>query len=145
MTQLQAIVLVLGMTTLSLVVASVLRDRGVPPPATRWVASTLGGLAYLVAVLWLDRSTALALSAVALLTVAPLRARRASLLRGLRWSPRERSRAELGYCAAATLALAVGWAARQDPRVALLAILFMAWGDASAGLVRDARPGSLPH
>jgi hypothetical protein len=145
MSQLLAIGLVLVMAALSLVAASLLRDRGVPPPTTRWLASVIGGFAYVVAVNWLDAGIALALSAVCLAVVAALRARRPCLLRGLRLSPRRESRAELGYPAAATLALAVGCVARHDPRLALVAIACMAWGDASAGLVRDWRPGSLPH
>jgi dolichol kinase len=140
-----AIVLVLLLTGASLTAAGALRDRGVAPHVTRWVAAVVGGLAYLIAVLWLDAWSAVALSVLSVLAIALLRMRRSSLLKGLRWSARETSRAELGYPAAASLALAVGWAALNDPWLAFLAIAFMAWGDASAGLVRGFKEDSLGH
>jgi dolichol kinase len=140
-----AVGLVVGLTGLSLFGASALRACGLPPPLTRWVAAVVGGLAYLVAIRWLDVWSAVALSALALGLIALLRARRATLLSGLRWSSQQQSRAELGYPAAATIALVVGWAVRGDPWLAALAIAFMAWGDASAGLVRGLNERSRPH
>lgn len=124
------------LTGASLGAANVLRDHGAPPSLTRWVASVVGGLAYLVAVLWLDVWSAVALSGLSVLFIAMVRMRRASLLRGLRGSAGDEPRSELGYPAAATVALLVGWAALGNPRLAFVAIVFMAWGDASAGLVR---------
>jgi dolichol kinase len=142
--QLVAIGLVLGLTAVSLGAAGALRERGATPSTTRWVAAVIAGFAYLVAVWWLDVWTAIALSTLSLLAIAVLRSRRSTLLKGLRWSAREESRAELGFPAAATVALAVGWAVHDDPWLAFLAIAFMAWGDASAGLVRGLKEGWLP-
>jgi dolichol kinase len=136
MTQMVAIGLVLAIIGVSLGGANTLRDRGVPQPVTRWVASALGSLGYLIAVVWLDAWVAVGLSAFGIVLIAALRARRASLLRGLRGPGRTASRAELGYPAAATVALAIGWGLLDDRWLACLAIAFMAWGDASAGLVR---------
>jgi hypothetical protein len=120
----------------SLTAANLLSDRGAPAPVSRWVAGSIGGFGYLAAITWLDVWMALSLSAAALLAISALRMYGASHLRGLRGSAPSGSRAELGYPAAATLAIAIGWGALGQPRLALLPIAFMAWGDASAGLAR---------
>ena len=103
---------------------------------TRWICSAAGGLAYLMAVLWLDVVTAIILSAACGLLIATARVKKARLMRGLRGLPGESSRAELGHPAAATIALAFGWGLGHDAWPSFVAIAFMAWGDASAGLVR---------
>ena len=136
------IVLIIILTGLGLGFAGVLRDRGVSPAVTRWLASLIGGLAYLVTVRWLDVWSAVAISALTVLLIAGLRRWRAGLLRGLRESVREQSRAELGFPAAATAALAIGWGLFHDPGLAFVAIAFMAWGDGAAGLVRGWRSAS---
>jgi hypothetical protein len=102
---------------------------------TRWTAAVLGGCAYLVAVAWLNVWTSVALSAGAVAIVAVLRLSRANVLRGL-WASPSGDRAELGFPAVATIALAVGWGMLGQPRLAFVAIAFMTWGDATAGLVR---------
>ncbi|MBM2827243.1 MAG: hypothetical protein HW403_1307 [Dehalococcoidia bacterium] len=97
----------------------------------------------LAIVLWLDVWVAIALSALSLLLIWALRSWRACLLRGVRGGPEgEDPRSEMEFPAAATVALAVGWGALHDPWMAFLAIAFMAWGDASAGLVRAWMNGS---
>ena len=135
-----AIGLVLLIVGAGLGLANALRDRGAPDGVTRWVASVAGGLAYVVAIAWLDPITAIAVSALCALVLALLRAKGATFLRGLRASAAEQSRAELGYPAAATAALALGWATHHGPWLSFAAIAFMAWGDASAGLVRRLLP-----
>src|SRR5207237_1109776 len=96
----------------------------------------IGGIGYLGAISWLDRWTAIVLSASALVLIAGLQRRGTSQLRGLRGTRSAESRAELGYPGAATAAMAIGWGALEQPLLALLPIVFMAWGDASAGLAR---------
>jgi hypothetical protein len=105
MQQTAAIVLVVALTGTSLGAANVLRDRAGPTALTRWTASVIGGLAYLVAVLWLEPWMALVLSVSGLVFIALLRLRGTSALRGLR-STSSADRAELGYPAAAAAALA---------------------------------------
>jgi len=131
-----AIGLVLAMVALGLGLANALRDRGAPQGVTRWIASVVGGFAYLLSVFWLDAGAAIVLSAICAALIAAMRFRHAGLLRGLRTDAGEASRAELGYPAAATTALVVGWAMLGNPWLSFVAIAFMAWGDASAGLAR---------
>ena len=128
-----------GIVTLALaglVASNVLYDRGAPSSLFRYVAPILGGVAFLVAVLWLDAWTAAALSGVLTVFILVLRLGFRRGLRGVRGSLPTQAWAEVTYAAAGTASLAVGWGLLGDRWLAFLPIAFMAWGDSVAGLVR---------
>jgi hypothetical protein len=95
----------------------------------------IGGLAYLVAVLWLEPWMALVLSVSGLVFSALLRLRGTSALAGCAppVAPTARSSA---IPPPPPLRWPIGWFGLHDQWLAFTTIAFTAWGDASAGLLR---------
>ena len=119
-----------------LVASNFLYDRGAPGRLSRRAAHLLGGVAYLMAVLWLDAWMAITLSGVLALCILVLKLGFRRGLRGLSRSDSTQDWAEVIYPMAGTVSLAVGWGLLGDKWLAFLPIAFMAWGDSVAGLVR---------
>ena len=117
-------------------IANLLFDRGVPGTVSRRAAPALGGAAFLIAVLWLDASTAIAISAGLTVFALVLRLGFRRALRGVGRSSAARDWAEIAYPAAATVSLVVGWGLLGDRWLAFATIAFLSWGDSVAGLVR---------
>ena len=119
-----------------LVASNFLYDRGVPNTISRYAAPVLGGTAFLVALLWLDAWTAVALSGLLTLLILTLRLGFRRGLRGVEGNLPTQAWAEVTYAMAGTASLAVGWGLLGDRWLAFLPIAFMAWGDSFAGLLR---------
>lgn len=119
-----------------LVASNLLYDRGVPSSVSRCVASALGGVAFLLAVVGLNAWTAIALSGVLALFVVSLRLGFRRGLRGARGNLPSQAWAEVTYAMAGTASLAIGWGLLGDRWLAFVPIAFMAWGDNVAGLAR---------
>ncbi|MBI4202525.1 MAG: hypothetical protein HY532_05370 [Chloroflexi bacterium] len=134
--QVYALSTVVALALAGLVVSNVLYDRGVPSSVSRCIASALGGVAILVAVLWLDAWTAIALSGVLALFILVLRLGFRRGLRGASGRLPSQAWAEVTYAVAGTTSLAVGWGLLGDRWLAFVPIAFMAWGDNAAGLAR---------
>lgn len=134
--QVYAVIAVAALALAGLVISNALVDRGVPSAVSRCVASVLGGVAFLVAVLWLDAWTAVALSGVLTLFILVLRLRFRRGLRGASGRLPSQAWAEVTYALAGTASLAVGWGLLGDRWLAFVPIAFMAWGDNAAGLAR---------
>ena len=124
-----------------LVVSNILYDRGVDSALSRCVASALGGAAFLIAVLWLDAWTAVALSGILTLFILILRLGFRRGLRGAKGSLPSQAWGEITYPMAGVAALAIGWGLLGDKWLAFVPIAFMAWGDTAAGLVRATTRG----
>ena len=121
-----------------LAASNYLFDHGVDAAVSRRVPGVLGGLAFLVAVLWLDPWTAVALSGGLTLLVVVLRFGYRRGLRGVRGSLPPQAWAEITYPLAGTVSLAIGWGLLGDRWLAFVPIAFMAWGDSVSGITRDA-------
>ncbi len=119
-----------------LVASNLLYDRGVANSLSRYVAPILGGVAFLVAVLWLDAWTATALSGAMALFILTVRSGFRRGLRGVRGNLPSQAWSEVTYALGGTAALAIGWGLLGDRWLAFLPIAFMAWGDSTAGLAR---------
>ena len=128
---------VVTLATAGLLASNFLFDKGVDASLSRRVPGVLGGFAFLVAVLWLDPWTAVALSGVMTLFILGLRLGFRRGLRGVRGSLPTQIWAEVTYPLAGTFSLAVGWVLLSDRWLAFVPIAFMAWGDSAAGLARD--------
>ncbi len=125
--------------------ANFLYDRGASDSLPRRAAHVLGGAAFLIAALWLDAWTAVALSGALALSVLALRLGYRRALRGLSRSVETRDWGETAYPMAATLSVTIGWGVLGDKWLAFVPIAFMAWGDSVAGLARSAiRRGTMP-
>ncbi len=119
-----------------LVTSNVMYDRGVPNTVSRYAAPVMGGLAFLVAVLWLDVWIAVSLSGLMTLIMLVFRAEFRRGLRGVEGTLLTQAWAEVTYPMAGTVSLAVGWGLLGDRWLAFLPIAFLAWGDSTAGLLR---------
>ncbi len=124
------------LAVLSLLAANLLCDRGASASVSRRVAAVLGGEAYLLAVLWLDVWTAIALTGAVAVLVAALRLRFRDQLRGVSGPASSQRWGEVAYPVAGAASIAVGWGLLGDRWLAFVPIAFMAWGDNAAGLVR---------
>ena len=127
---------VLALALAGLAASNILYDRGMPCAVSRCMASALGGAAFLVAVLWLDAWTAIALSSILTLFILVLRLGFRRGLRGARGRLPSQAWAEVTYAMAGTFSLAVGWGLLDNKWLAFVPIAFMAWGDNAAGLAR---------
>jgi len=114
-----------------------LDDHKVPHWLSRRFAPVAGGLAYLVAVLWLKAYIAISVTGILTILIAVLRLGFRRGLRGVRGNHRNQDWAEITYPVAGTLSLVVGWGIFGDRWLAFLPVAFMAWGDSIAGLARD--------
>ena len=116
--------------------SNLLYDRGVPNTVSRYVAPLLGGVAFLVAVLWLEAWTAIVLSGAMTISILVLRLGFQRGLRGVRGNLPSQAWSEVTYSLAGTAALAIGWGLLGDRWLAFAPIAFMAWGDSVAGIAR---------
>ena len=116
-----------------LVASNLLYDRGVTNSLSRYVAPILGGVAFLVAVLWLDIWTATVLSCAMALFILAVRLGFRRGLRGVEGNLPTQAWAEVTYAMGGTASLAAGWGVLGDRWLAFLPIAFMAWGDSAAG------------
>jgi hypothetical protein len=121
-----------------LIAANTLVDLGVNVYVARRVPTVLGGVAFLVAVWWLDVRVAIGLAAVITLAIISVRVWHQAGLRGVRGSDPSQPLVEFTFSLAAIASLVVGWGVLGDRRLAFAPIGFMAWGDSASGLVTDA-------
>ncbi len=128
---------VVTIALMGLMGSSVLSDHGLDGSLSRRLASALGGIAFLVAVVWLNAWPAVALSAILTLLILGLRLGYSKGLRGVKGRLPSQNWAEVTFALAGTVSLAIGWGIFDQKWLAFLPIAFMAWGDNSAGLVRD--------
>lgn len=126
---------VILLVVVGLLVANVLTDRGVDVYVSRRVPATLGGSAYLIAVLWLDVEVAIALSAFLTVGVIAIRVWLPRGVRGLQASLPTQPWVEITYALSGTASLAIGWGLLGERWLAFLPIGFMAWGDTASAIV----------
>jgi len=118
--------------------SNVLYDRGVPQYLSRKVGHGTGGLGYLLCAL-LFSSPFLPIIISGGFTILLLWANlfRPSTFRGVGGSARKHAVAEVWFPLAGTFSLAVGWFWLGSPMLAIVPILYMAWGDMVTGLIRS--------
>ena len=127
---------IIGLAAAGLVASNVLVDRGIDCDLSRRVPGILGGAAFLIAVLWLEPWIAVSVSGALTLCILVLRLGFRRGLRGVRGRLPVQAWSEITYPMAGTFSLAIGWGVLGDRWLAFLPIAFMAWGDATVGLVR---------
>ena len=113
-------------------------DHGAPDSLSRRVPAMLGGVAFLIAVLWLDPWVAVTVAGVLTVAMIVVRLGFRRGLRGVRGRLPAHAWAEIAFPMAGMASLAVGWGLLGDRWLAFVPIAFMAWGDSAAGLVREA-------
>ena len=132
-----ALPVILAVVAAGLISANFLIDKGAPNYLSRKGGHLFGGVAYLLGVLWLDFLTAILVSAILTIALCGARLWAPNLLRGIGGSARSHAFVELTYPMAATASLAIGWGLLGDRWLALVPILFMAFGDSVTGIIRS--------
>ena len=123
---------------IGLLIANKLFDKGIPQYVSRKVGHALGGLGYLGLILFFNTPLwALILSVGFTLMFLIARLYRPSTFRGVGGSARPHALAELWFPIAGTFSIIIGWWILQDKWLAVVPILFMAWGDCVTGLIRS--------
>ena len=131
-------ILVISVALLGLRLSNFLFDRSVPQYLSRKAAHGFGGLAYLLGVLLFQKPLVpVLISASFTALLGFLRIFKPEHTRGVGGSARPHALAEVYFPLAGTLCLLIGWQALGDKYLALVPILFMAWGDMITGIVRS--------
>lgn len=135
--QIALVSLIAIMSLAGLHMANVSYDAGAPQYQTRKIGHIFGGWAYLVSPLLFDSPLwPIVLSGGFTLLLGGARLFRPTTFRGVGGSSRAHALAEIWFPLASTLSLAIGWLWLQNPWLAVVPILYMAWGDAVTGLIR---------
>lgn len=130
-------IVIAGMILCGLHMANAFYDYGTPQYLSRKAGHGIGGVAYLLAVLlYEDPWWPLGLSVAFTCVLIGARLVRNETFRGVGGSGRSTAFAEVWFPIAGTVAIIVGWVWLDDPSLALLPILFMAWGDLVTGVIR---------
>lgn len=125
------------LTLAGLLLSNTLYDRNIPQYITRKVGHGVGGLAYFFMLLFITHPWyAILLSGGFTILLLGARILRPSTFRGVGGSSRSHALAEIWFPLAGTLSLVVGWLWLGNPSLAIVPILFMAWGDMVTGLIR---------
>ena len=135
--ELPLLFLIMGMVLVGLYLSNILYDYGTPQYISRKVGHGVGGVAYLLCMLLFTSPwypILLSFGFTLLLIVA--RIIRPSTFRGVGGSSRAHALAEIWFPLAGTLSLCIGWAWLNNPPLATIPILYMAWGDMVTGLIR---------
>ncbi len=113
-------------------------DKGVEQYISRKVGHGVGGMGLLLCVFlfsapWWPIILALAFT----LLLGGARFIKPETFRGVGGTGRQHALAEVFFPAASTLSLGVGWGWLGNPWLAVVPILFMAWGDMLTGIIRS--------
>lgn len=126
---------IIVLSIVSLAASNLLVDRGVDVYVTRRLPATVGGVAFLAGVLWLEVTAAIGLPAAISGAIILYRFRSSRGLRGTRGSLPSQPYVDINFILAGTVSLTIGWAMLDDRWLGFMPIAFMAWGDTVSGLV----------
>jgi len=130
-------ILVVCIGLVGLYLSNIFYDYQVPQYISRKVGHGVGGVFYLLCVLLFSSPWwPIILSSGFVVLLGGSRLLRPSTFRGVGGSGRSHALAEVWFPLAATVSLVVGWAWLGNPWLAVVPILFMAWGDMITGLIR---------
>ena len=135
--QIYGVCVVSGLSLTGIILGNKLLDRFEAAFLSRRLVSIIGGVAYLAAVLLLDKHIALITIGTITALVILLRLGFRNWLRGALRNPSARDYSEITYLVAGILSLSIGWGVFDDKWLAFLPVAFIAWGDNAAGLARD--------
>ena len=137
LTELPWFILITGIALVGLYLSNIVFDYGTPQYLSRKIGHGVGGVSYLLCVLVFSTPWyPILLSGGFSLLLGGARIIRPSTFRGVGGSSRKHALAEIYFPLGGTLALLVGWAWLNNPWLAIVPILYMAWGDAITGLIR---------
>lgn len=132
------VALIAGAVMVGLYLANYFYDRGVEQYVSRKVGHGVGGMGFLLCVfvfssVWWP----IILASSFILLLGGARLIKPQAFRGVGGTGRQHALAEVYFPVAGTISLAVGWGWLGEPWLAVVPILFMAWGDMLTGIVRS--------
>lgn len=131
-------VLICGAALVGLYLANYFYDKGVEQYISRKVGHGVGGMGFLLcALLFSSPWWPIILGGGFTLLLGGARLLKPHTFRGVGGTGRQHALAEVYFPAAGTISLGVGWAWLGNPWLAVVPILFMAWGDLLTGLIRS--------
>ena len=137
LSELPLLVLIAGIVLVGLYLSNVVYDYGTPQYLSRKLGHGVGGVGYLLCVLLFSTCWyPLILSGGFTLLLGGARVIKPNVFRGVGGSSRAHALAEIWFPLAGTLSLAIGWAWLGNSWLAVVPILYMAWGDMVTGLIR---------
>ena len=132
------VILIAGAVLVGLYLANYFYDKGVEQYISRKVGHGVGGMGILLcAFLFSSAWWPLILAGGFTLLLGGARLLKPATFRGVGGTGRQHALAEVYFPAASTVSLGVGWAWLGNPWLAVVPILFMAWGDMLTGIVRS--------
>jgi len=131
-------ILITGAVLVGLYLANYFYDKGVEQYISRKVGHGVGGMGLLLcAFIFSSPWWPLILAGGFTLLLGGARFIKPDSFRGVGGTGRRHAFAEVYFPAAATISLGVGWVWLGNPWLALVPILYMAWGDMLTGIVRS--------
>lgn len=139
MAELPYAILISGAVLVGLYLANVFYDCGTPQYISRKAGHGVGGMGFLLCVfLFSSAWWPIILAASFVILLGGARLIKPHAFRGVGGTGRQHALAEVFFPAAGAISLSVGWAWLDNPWLAVVPILFMAWGDMLTGIVRSA-------
>ncbi|MBA7710438.1 hypothetical protein ES703_119380 [subsurface metagenome] len=130
--------LIAGAVLVGLYLANYFYDKGVEQYISRKVGHGVGGMGFLLCVFLFSSAWWPLIIAVGfVLLLGGARLIKPQAFRGVGGTGRQHALAEVYFPIAGVISLSVGWAWLGNPWLAVVPILFMAWGDMLTGLVRS--------
>ena len=130
--------LISGAVITGLYLANYFYDEGIPQYISRKVGHGVGGMGFLLCVFLFSSAWWPIIIAVGfVLLLGGARLVKPQAFRGVGGTGRQHALAEVYFPIAGVISLSVGWAWLGNPWLAVVPILFMAWGDMLTGLVRS--------
>jgi len=131
-------ILIAGAVLVGLYLANYFYDKGVEQYISRKVGHGVGGVGFLLFVfLFSSPWWPLIIAGGFTLLLGGARLIKPQTFRGVGGTGRQHAFAEVYFPVAGTLSIAIGWAWLDNPWLAVVPILFMAWGDMLTGIVRS--------
>lgn len=130
--------LITGIVLVGLYLANYCYDKGVEQYISRKIGHGVGGVGFLLcALLFSEPWWPLIIAGGFCLLLGGARLCRPPTFRGVGGSSRQHAFAEVYFPVAGVISLGVGWVWLENPWLAVVPVLFMAWGDMLTGLVRS--------
>ena len=139
MAELPFAILIAGAVLVGLYISNILYDLKVPHYTSRKIGHAAGGLGYLLcALLFSSGWWPLIIATAFLMLLWGARFLRPKTFRGIGGTGRPtEAMAEVWFPLASLPVIGIGWIWLDKPLIAISCLLFMAWGDCCAGIVRS--------
>ena len=132
------VLLIAGAIMVGLYLSNLMYDYKVPQYISRKIGHGVGGMGLLLLVYFFQEPWwPLVLTGGFTLLLGGARLIRPNTFRGVGGTGRSHALAEVWFPLASTISILVGWVWLNNPKLAIVPCLYMAWGDMVTGLIRS--------